>query len=1072
MKKMARYLLAVVALMTMATNGQAQFKSDFLQQKMKGGERSGDNRYGQKSDHIAGFNAFTRLDHVGTGNNRIVSNESVLYANVVKRYGWWVGIGKPLTKEEASHRSYYYKLSKKNAAGHWTYMQALDGYGDPTTSHGINLYMMSGGDFTSEDDDHWSKKLDNICQWQMTADNTGRNAIQEASYDSDGNLVCCFIRTRVSDTQELGHYVDSWGEPLVFPKKRKLDSKYVYITTDERGYEVRLDFIGEEGYAKRNRNDVFSELRFYDDRGCYVKCLSADATGTPVKDNWGNCGWTATYTDRGDMLTETIVDEHEQPMRMPGKRTYNTYVFERYERDRWGRVLSETFFDELGRPDTIEDGVHCREYKYNEHGSRTVLRRLGLEGQLVNVAGVAAIYQDFNARGNYTRFELRDADGKLVNNSEGLCLVLYDFDADFNTKEKRSYYTTNGTDTLLMERYVRDGNRRMWYTYKPSDDDVLDDFQPYILVKELDGRGNQTLYATFDMDMKPILTQFGYHKNVTTYDYGKRKTHYVDAYYGVDGDYARVGSTNYEKDYNRQEVDIDSVTNVRLVKLYNGDRMVNFYELVKDENGLNKQEISYDRFGQRARSFMDSFFSYVRELGRTHRGKVSYITTLNEFGEPAYTVTGSWNSAPVYYVDVYGDPNYYDENGDTIPRTNMTAFKDSLQKAYCIEVVGTQALKMGLRSGDLIVQYGGWIYEHTRKSRRYYEDRLAVETMMDAHQPKDVVVLRRHPDTKQTTVHRLRLPKGTPMELGFIFHKLFLTKREAAQYNRAVADYIDEQGLKKYAFNSARYGDEDSDDTDVVLFFPYMVNSSKQNIPRLGMFERAVTLGMEWWKDGESDLYVMGESTQKLGDIINYERDSLVLYYTTDGEQVRRLPMVLDTKRIDAQFDLSNVPDSLYQVLLEGVKAIRKVYARKAAHPLEFDERSYLPLEALSLLKTDLSALKLYDHYSDQSGFTHYMKWVPLPAEGISRIQEINEDDDKATYKDRKLLRHVLRHIQPGKGYEERTTEKGNRVYLKGKKDVYSEVVFVKKNELLVVTGQMRLTQEDIEKFIAEKDGE
>ena len=75
-----------------------QFKDE--RDKVKTEDENGDNNKnnGNKQFKFRNENYFLRT-----------SKDSAYYANVVKKHGWWIGVGKRLTKSEASHLRLYYK---------------------------------------------------------------------------------------------------------------------------------------------------------------------------------------------------------------------------------------------------------------------------------------------------------------------------------------------------------------------------------------------------------------------------------------------------------------------------------------------------------------------------------------------------------------------------------------------------------------------------------------------------------------------------------------------------------------------------------------------------------------------------------------------------------------------------------------------------------------------------------------------------------------------------------------------------------------------------------------------------
>jgi hypothetical protein len=169
--------------------------------------------------------------------NAIITKDSVYYAKIVKKHGWWVGVGKKLTLKDASHLNYYFKLSKKNQAGNWTFIEAFNGYGHPTAYHDIVTYIVN--QYDDEDlgaNTEWKDKILTVCKWEIVSDASGKEVIQERALDSEGDVVYIFSPIKVGLNEYTGSYMDSWGMPI-FMRTDSLGNdvgfaNFVHITRD------------------------------------------------------------------------------------------------------------------------------------------------------------------------------------------------------------------------------------------------------------------------------------------------------------------------------------------------------------------------------------------------------------------------------------------------------------------------------------------------------------------------------------------------------------------------------------------------------------------------------------------------------------------------------------------------------------------------------------------------------------------------------------------------------------------------------------------------------------------------
>ncbi len=315
-----------------------------------------------------------------------VKKDSAYYANIVKKNGWWVGVGARLTDEQASHLSCYYKLSKNNSAGNWTYIEAFDGYGDPTTYHGLGTYLVNQFDDNDQGaNKEWKDKLLTICKWEFIGDITGQEVVQERGLDVDGNVVFIYTPVKVGDKEYTGSYMDSWGMP-VFMRTDSLGNdagyaNFVHITRDERGFEVLYTYTDRLGFPQKDRNGAYGTKKDYNDDGHQTLEASLNIVGDRMIDDWGNCGWEAEYKD--DLQLKAIYYDAEwNPMVIPNTREnqWNVYGW-KYEYDEWGRPTEQMAIDAEGNPDIEKTyGFNKISIQYNEHGDRTFMAYYDING--------------------------------------------------------------------------------------------------------------------------------------------------------------------------------------------------------------------------------------------------------------------------------------------------------------------------------------------------------------------------------------------------------------------------------------------------------------------------------------------------------------------------------------------------------------------------------------------------------------------------------------------------------------------------------------------------------------------
>lgn len=222
--------------------------------------------------------------------------EFTLYRNITRRNSWYVGVGDPITQEEANHLPYYFRLSMQNDKGNYQYVEAL--HGDSlTTLHPITPYILdkSGASGTdSESVADWRKKLGEVGQWIMIPDLSGEVLMEERAYEAaekDANLIYVYQPVKLDSIHTIGSYLNDWGYPV---DVNESDDYYygnvVRITHDVNGCDSIVDFIDGVGLRRYNEDEV-DQLRYsYDTRGRITSCTKHNLVGWLMSDSSGSSG--------------------------------------------------------------------------------------------------------------------------------------------------------------------------------------------------------------------------------------------------------------------------------------------------------------------------------------------------------------------------------------------------------------------------------------------------------------------------------------------------------------------------------------------------------------------------------------------------------------------------------------------------------------------------------------------------------------------------------------------------------------------------------------------------------------
>lgn len=925
---------------------------------------------------------------------------SECYAKVVNRYGFWQGIGPKLSKDDIRHIWRYVKLLRpagQPSTAPFTHMQVLNPFGElANNSYGPIL----ANPFSDDDgiSSSWKWKLANICQFEKIYRNGV--VIQENSYNADGKLVLQYFPTSVSKNQIIGHYTDAYGTLAKLRKDEKCT--YLGITLDKNGYESQISFMDTDGRLKRNGDDAFIQLFKHDSKGNLIQIMSADAVGNPIIDNCGNCGWQYTYDKNGHIETATCINQFGLPQRMSKKRDNSTedMIRARYTYDRWGNVLTQTFYDEIWNPDTITGGIHRYVFTKSLYGNTTSMRAEGLDKHLV--PNHSTWRQIIDNEGHCLYSVTLDADSLFW--TSDYCITKACYENGTKIWEEK-YTSSNGVDSVLSYRYVRNPFCDSTFYYRDG----------YVNIERYDARRRLVSDEYYDLNESPIQ-RYNYHKHTITFSDSAGCSIKEERYFDVNEHLSKIVKDHWRKynidvithdrihktysdiEYDGQKLvsstEVDSVKRQRIITEYNEGCIVNKYGFDLSENCENEMSLFFfDSLGYRGRTFKaDALYYKARKHVNIQGNNVAW-QGFNEFGEPSYILNGDWDNATMYCTNVVGDANYYDENGDCIPggSKERQAFKDKLCKVFCIELINSMALNYGLRTGDLIVRYGDWHYPEPSTYGRYHESLLCLESVRKATSEKTMIVMRHNGEANTSQLIELSMPVGTPKELGFIYHMLYLTDKERKRYEDVV-----NCGRSNVVLDSINTDLEKK--AKVHFFTPYKIgNDSNKELFMNGFKENVVVIAWEPHVDGKS--YLLPCNSDLINHFGRHELDSVTLHFTVDGKNI--LHRILSKKEANEGGRYSNTK----------VDEASNIYALADSLQKDFDKMH--PAEMIVLNPHDAAErlLKLPGAKVSQTDGSRYRGIGVGKYGNVNSFYNVHIDYDSLSYGDIFLANNIINNI-------------------------------------------------------------
>lgn len=1022
-----RTLITIAAVVcSLTANAQAFGRREFLQK---------DNGTKSTSDTASGATTTVRqvqtLAAVEKGNYYYTE----CYEKIVNQNGLWKGVGTPLTPTQARHKNAYYKLMRPQSAASnspFTKMQIVDFAGNLSTDLTYEPYIGEA--------DGSKIKFDDVCQaekifWQ------GR-MVQENMYKADGTLVTQFLVTPLSENEVMGHFINPDG---IMPQIRDEEEyTYIYIKYDDNGFVSQIAFYNEHGTIVKNNDDAFMKLYVYDKNGNQLSNMSGDASGNPIIDNWGNSGYKYTYDSKGKCLTATCINQLGEPINMPSSKSSSCGVCKTvYTYDQWGNQTSSSYFDVNGIATTNSKGVHRFVSGYDDMGNRIYYRALDPNGQLVNYSKtIASFTAKYDKDGNMVFKEFRDENGRFT--TDGDCLWIRKYK---NGKRVLyvDYNSTTGLDTVMNYKRVD----------FPKGDTIWNFSSGYINVELKDNKDRMILDAYYDLDGHPTR-RFGYHKIIYTYTDSHKHSVRETRYYDTDGTLVNIANEDFNHDYNVIITEVDSVNRIKITTELDGDRILDKYANEKNEDySITTALMYYDSIGLRGRTFKSDGFFYRMERVVDAKGDTYSWQAINEFGEPSFNMTGDWQSASIYSLNILEEANYRDENGDTIPRnsTQLKEYKDELYKAFCIELIDSVALRYGLLTGDLLVQYGDWNYVRPRTNGGYWRNILCYETVCQANSSKKVIVMRHDPVSKTSHLIALELPAGTPQQLGFVYHMMYMTNKETKRYRNVIED----TQLEFFSINgssttlasmSVPEANSDFDENDRVNFvFPDKIGKkSSTKVFRGGFKQNAIVLAWEPFAYGTSHLYRCNNPNEDFDDAFEHSCDSCVLYYTVDGKTIQRYMFIGSDFTYDMRRSNTRIPDGTNIYALAD--AVQATY--DATHGPKPQVPALKPNEAADQLMGLNGTTRTSD--TDKA----FYLWLHDYFQNVSDYYEISVTFDSLSFDEIQYARDLLANIDfSDYVYLEYIDEDGDadNIYVIVKKNKITEIVKVSEKSIQFYAG-------------------
>jgi YD repeat-containing protein len=598
---------------------------------------------------------------------------------------------------------------------------------------------------TAKYDDHGNKielaHFDEMGRPARDKDGWARTAVR---FDNRGN------RTELA-------YLDEAGQPT------RCKDGYARETWkyDDRGNSIEQAYFDEAGRPTRTKDGIARLTEEYDDRGNKIEQAYFDGKGQPTRHKDGYARVTLTYDNRGNRIQEAYFDPARRPtwnkdgyaqMRVKyddrGNQTELAYFDETgkptrsnegHARKTWkyddrDNKTEEAYFDEAGRPTARARGYARMTLKYDERGHKTEQAFLDEAGRLVLLEdGYARATLKYDARGNVIETASFDEVGRPTRNTNGYARLTEKYDERDNMIEA-AYFDEVGRPTRHTNGYARvtqkydDRGNVIEQAYFDEVGRPTRHTKGYAgWTRKYDSRDNVTEEAYFDAAGQPARRKEGYAQ--VTWKYDARDNETEGAYLDEAGQFVRntVGYARWTAKYDDRGNKTEEAYFDAAGRPTGREAGIARWMLKYDDRGNETEGAFFDENGRLVRGLK----GYARWTAKfDERGNRTESAAFDEAGRPTPDEDGNvrWtanydergNRIEQAYYDKTGRPARnkdgcarwtanYDDNNHLVERIyyDVDGKKQASQVVISEVIAGGQALRLGVRAGDVVLSYDG-----------------------------------------------------------------------------------------------------------------------------------------------------------------------------------------------------------------------------------------------------------------------------------------------------------------------------------------------------------------------------
>lgn len=376
-------------------------------------------------------------------------NQTVIecYANFIKRWGVYEGIGQPLSDEAIRRRQSTRRFYRRS--GLIEKVQVINGHGHLAGGidlrHRTDLARQGAAAALAE------------CQWEFVR-GPDLTLSYEWARDQANRPVYGLHYPPSADLQSVkGHYIDESGFALALTDTGAATVKY---TRSSDGFDKEVCYFDSGGKPVAGDQGSYGESREFDQRGLTARVTNLGFDGQPAWRNDGYAKFAFEYDAGGNCTRSECLDLEGKPTPHSDRYSAFTSTF-----DSWGNLTVQEYLDEAGAPILTKDGFAKWTADYDEWGNQTKVRVFDAAGKPTRLAeGFFEYSAQFDDFGKLTEAVYKDESGNLVCTREGYARWTAAYD-QWGNQEKLCYFDDQNNRVRICDgfaevQYIFDNNGR------------------------------------------------------------------------------------------------------------------------------------------------------------------------------------------------------------------------------------------------------------------------------------------------------------------------------------------------------------------------------------------------------------------------------------------------------------------------------------------------------------------------------------------------------------------------------------------------------------------------------------